>query len=503
MIEIQHPADLDLETIEDIAFGDQPLRLHPGLLEELRRSHEEMVAALSGGQRVYGVNTGMGYLAGTDLRGVELERHQRNLLIGRAVGSPPYLPAEEVRALMAVRLINLISGYAGATPELCRFLVDRLNDGFIPAVPRGGVGSAGEVIPLSHAFQTFLGIGHVLEPDGSVKDAALALAERRVQPYEPAAKEGIALLAGCPGAVALAIARRRSVAILSRQLLTGAACSVDALRAPLEIYGDRGDRLHSDPVLFGVLLRLRAALRGSDEERFGMQAPVSFRVAPQVLAHVERAIIRFTEDIDRAVGSVSDSPAFVEGRFVTTGAFHEVELAAGFDALSGALIRAAELSGQRVHRLLDSRFSGLPDQLTPNPGPSCGLIVVHKRVVGTLNELRRLAAPASVGSADTSLGQEDAMTFAFEAAEKLRRVEGLVRDVLACELLVARQAWALRGAGTPSGLEEVARRLMDAVAPVEEDRPPGPDLTRLVGMLERGEFGETLGQRNRRTESVR
>ena len=359
------------------------------------------------------------------------------------------------------------------------------------------------MIPLSHAFQTFLGIGHVLEPDGSVKDAALALAERRVQPYEPAAKEGIALLAGCPGAVALAIARRRSVTILSRQLLTGAACSVDALRAPLEIYGDRGDRLHADPVLFGVLLRLRAALRGSDEERFGMQAPVSFRVAPQVLAHVERAIIRFTEDIDRAVGSVSDSPAFVEGRFVTTGAFHEVELAAGFDALSGALIRAAELSGQRVHRLLDSRFSGLPDQLTPNPGPSCGLIVVHKRVVGTLNELRRLAAPASVGSADTSLGQEDAMTFAFEAAEKLRRVEGLVRDVLACELLVARQAWALRGAGTPSGLEEVARRLMDAVAPVEEDRPPGPDLTRLVGMLERGEFGETLGQRNRRTESVR
>lgn len=97
----------------------------------------------------------------------------------------------------------------------------------------------------------------------------------------------------------------------------------------------------------------------------------------KVLAHVERAIIRFTEDIDRAASSVSDSPAFVEGRFVTTGAFHEVELAAGFDALSGALIRAAELSGQRVHRLLDSRFSGLPDQLTPNPGPSCGLIVVR------------------------------------------------------------------------------------------------------------------------------
>ncbi|MBA2714453.1 MAG: aromatic amino acid lyase [Rubrobacteraceae bacterium] len=489
--------------MEAIAFRDEPLGLHHELLEELRRSHDEMVAALSGGQRVYGVNTGLGYLAGTDLRGVELGRHQRNLLLGRAVGSPPYLPAGEARALLAVRLINLCSGYAGVTPELCRFLVDRLNDGYVPAVPRGGAGSAGEVIPLSHAFQTFIGVGHVLDADGGVKDAALALAERGVAPYEPVAKEGIALLAGCPGEISLAIARRRTVAVLSRQLLAGAACSIDALRAPLGIYGERGDRLHADPVLFGTLLRLRAALRGSAEERFGMQAPVSFRVAPQVLAHVERAITRFTEDIDRAVGSVTDSPAFVDGSFVATGAFHEVELAAGFDTLSLALIRAAELSGQRVHRLLDSRFSGLPDQLTPNPGPSCGLIVVQKRVVGTLNELRRLATPASVGSTDTSLGQEDAMTFAFEAAEKLRRVEELVRDVLACELLVARQAWALRGTETPAGLVEVAGRLTEAVAPVEEDRPLGTDLSRLVGMLERGQFGETLGQRNGRTESVR
>ena len=503
MITIRRPADLDLQTIEDVAFGGQPLRLDPELLEELRRSHDEMVAVLSRGGRVYGVNTGMGYLAGTDLRGVELERHQRNLLLGRAVGSPLYLPAEEVRALMATRLINLSSGYTGATPELCQFLVDRLNDGFVPAVPRGGVGSAGEVIPLSHAFQTFVGVGQVLETDGSMKDAAFALAERGVEPYEPATKEGIALLAGCPGTLALAIARRRTVMVLSRQLLAGAACSVEALRAPLEIYGERGDRLHADPVLFGVLLRLRAALRGSTEERFGMQAPVSFRVAPQVLAHVERAIARFTEDIDRAVGSVTDSPAIVEGRFVMTGGFHEVELAAGFDALALALIRAAELSGQRVHRLLDSRFSGLPDQLTPNPGPSCGLIVVQKRVVGVVNELRRLAAPSSVGSADTSLGQEDAMTFAFEAAEKLRRVEELVRDVLACELLVARQAWALRGAGTPAGLEQVAGRLADAVEPVEEDRPLGQDLTRLARMLESGEFGPTFEQRNQRTESVR
>jgi len=176
------------------------------------------------------------------------------------------------------------------------------------------------------------------------------------------------------------------------------------------------------------------------------------------------------------------------------------------DAAALALVQAAELAGQRLHRLLDSRFSGLPDQLSPDPGPVTGLVVVHKRAVGALHEARRLAAPASVGQADTSLGQEDAASYAPEAAEQLRRVEQLTREVVACELLAARQAWWLRdreggrraGAGrrpprpgttSPApGLRPLAACLEELVAPVERDRPLGPDLGRLVEALERDEL---------------
>lgn len=133
-----------------------------------------------------------------------------------------------------------------------------------------------------------------------------------------------------------------------------------------------------------------------------------------------------------------------------------------------------------------------------NPGFSCGLIVVQKRVVGVLNRLRRLAMPASIGLVDTSLGQEDAMTFGFEAAENLRRVEDLVRDVISCELLVARQAWALRGAGIPAGLLDTFEQLADVVEPVEQDRPLGPDLSKIVALLGSGglapEFEEQAGR---------
>lgn len=488
MITLRQHDDITLETVEAVAYGGESLEIHAALLEQVRRSHEAMRAALANGERVYSINTGTGFLSNRNLSESEQMWHQRNLLLGRAVGSPPFLPPEESRAVLVVRLVNFLSGYAGVTPELCRFVVDRLNDEFTPAIPRTGIGASGEVIPLSHAFQTFLGVGSVIGSGGAIQDAASALARRGVAPYEPAPKEGISLLAGAPGAVAVSVARRRAASTLCRQILLSAACAIHASRAPLSVYGEEVGRLGNDPVLGDLLSRMRGLLRGSVSGRSVLQAPVSFRVVPQVLAHVERTVSRFTEDIERVLGAVSDSPAFVDGRFVSTGGFHEVELAAGMDTCASAMIRAAELSAQRIHRLLDSRFSGLPDQLTTTPGPQAGLILVHKRVIGVVNELRRLGTPASLGVADTSLGQEDAMTFAFEAAEKLRRVESLVRDVTACELLVVRQAWALRDEPMPEGLREAARSVMDAVDPVNEDRPLGPDITRLVGMLERGEF---------------
>jgi histidine ammonia-lyase len=472
--------------VEAVAWGGERLALVPAALERVAAGQAELFALLTGGVRVYGVNTGMGFFAAVDLDEAAQAGHQRNLLLGRAVGGPPWLPAGEARALLVARLGNLLSGHAGVGPDRCRFLTDRLNDGFTPAVPRRAVGCSGEVIPLAHAFQTLVGVGQVLGPDGEPHDAGAALAARGALPYRLRAKEGIALLAGAPMAAALALARLRAGERLAGQLLAAAAAPVDALQAPLDPYDEAVGELAGDPVLDAVLARLRRALAGV--ERQGHQAPVSFRVAPQVLAQLARTLARLDEDVRRALAAVTDSPAVVGGRVLAGGGFHDLGLAAGMDALAVALVQASELAGQRLQRLLDGRFSGLPDQLTPVPGPRAGLAVVHKRAVGALNEARRLAAPASVGLADTSLGQEDAATFAPEATEKLRRVEELAREVAACELLAARQAWWLRRAEPAAGLRALGARLAELVAPVDQDRPLGQDLAAVIVALERDEL---------------
>lgn len=474
------PARADIEAI---AVDRRRVEISPDLLRALDDSHRTLVRALEAGGPVYGVTTGQGYLADRPLTPQEATRHQHDLLLGRAVGSAPWLSRGEARALVAVRLARFASTRAGVSAGLCRFLADRLNDDFVPAVPRAGAGCSGEVIPLAHAFQAILGIGRVIDASGSLIDAAAALGERGVAPYAPGPKEGIALLAGSPGVTALAILRCRETARIARLQLAGAACAIDAANVPLAAVSVAAGRHSADPLLRDVLERLDALLAGSDADRPGSQGPVSFRVAPQMAAHLARAIGRLGEDADRALASGDDSPALVDGAFVSTGAFHEIDLAAGMDAATAALARAAETSAQRVHRLLDGRFTGLPDQLTPVPGPRCGLVVLHKRAVAAIHELRRLAAPASLGVMDTSLGQEDVQTFGFAAADGLRRAQELALEVLAIELLTARQAWSLRARPPAPGLAALADPLQDLIAPVVEDRPLGDDVDRVTQLL--------------------
>lgn len=487
---LREPDNLTLVAFEEIVFAGRRIDLDAGLVADLGRVRKRVLERLEEPGSVYGVNTGMGYLAEVRLSEVEQAAHQHNLLLGRAVGGPPYLEPTEVRALLLARLAGFLRGPAGVSAELCTFLADRINDNFLPAIPRRGIGCAGEIIPNSHAFQTFMGVGSVLGADGEVRDAAAALAERKVSPYEPGLKEGIALLNGAPGALGLAIVRHAAARTLAAQLLTCAAAAIEAIRAPLSAYGEPVARLANDPIMADVLGRLRALLRGAAAVPRAVQAPVSFRVVPQVHAHLSRTMARLEEDIRRALYASDDSPAFIDDAFVSTGNFHAIGVAAGMDAMAQALIQASELAAQHANRLLDKRFSGLPDQLTSRPGPNAGVVVVQKRVAGTIHELQRLATPATVGLMDTSLGQEDAMTFGYEAADRLRQVEVLLRPVIACTLLTVRQAWALRGEPVAAGLSRVSDLLEQTVRPVEEDRPLGSDIERLISLLKDGAFAE-------------
>ena len=479
MTPVAFGGDADLGLIRSVAAG-HGVSIVPEVLAAVRRQRAEAVRALAGGQLVYGVNTGMGALSSVRLTEEQQRSHQRNLLLARAAGGPPWLSEPEVRAVVAVRLLTFLSGDAAVSAELCQRLADLLNRGVVPAVPRAGAGAAGEIMQLAHAFGPVAGIGRVLRPDGTTVPAGQALGEAGLGEFTLGPKEGIALIEGVPGATALCALRLGEAAALASLMERSAALSIAAVRASRDPY--RSACARGDDLLAEVLGRFRAAA-GDEPSPRSLQAPISFRVAGPVLTQVLRAAGLLEAAVRRALTGVTDSPAYLDGQFTGTAGFHGIDLAAHCDQLTAAFCHAAEVAAARVHRLLDPAVTGLPAQLARKPGPQAGLTPVHKRAAGEVHAMRRLATATPVGLIETSGGQEDVQSFAWEAAEKLLAAMRHARAVTACELLAGYQAAALSGFFERPPTDR-ARALLDWLAgiipPIDGDRPFGEDLQHLI-----------------------
>jgi histidine ammonia-lyase len=399
-------------------------------------------------------------------------------MAGRAVGSAPWLSREQARAVVAARLRTLLDPAAGASPELCEMLIRLLECDVVPAVPARGSGAAGEIIPLAHVGAVLTGSGQVLGEWGRAVDAGPALHAAEIAPRSFEAKEGVAFLEGVPGLTGLAALAASAVRVLLPQVVFVSAVEqalVGASRDPLHPAFARGD-----DELAAVLAAMRE-WRGSGPVR-GLQAPVSFRVTAPAVAVAMRAVASLEGAAGRALTAVTDSPAYVEGRFAGSAGFAGTDLTAAAGALTTVLVHLAEVGAMRLHRLLDDARTGLPRQLSDAPGRHAGMATVHKRAVGVAHRLRRFALPALVGAMETSLGQEDVQSFGFEAAECLSEAVDGLRDVLACEVLAVQQARRLGDQPPDTPWNAVAAVLPEGTA----DRPFGRDIDALIDLLKSG-----------------
>ena len=211
----------------------------------------------------YGVTTGLGKLSTVDLT------------LGRALSlAPTYyelcsrdrwlLSKPIVRSMMLLKLGNMISGLDGVTIALADYLVDRLNDGWCPWVPRDGHGMAGDATAHSHCFQTLIGEGFCVGTTGERLTAQQALSAARVKPFPVQAKDGAALINGLAASPAMAVHVAREAESMMRLATLSSACAIEAMAAPKDAFAkDVG--LHSkEPGVTRTIEVLRRLLMGSE-----------------------------------------------------------------------------------------------------------------------------------------------------------------------------------------------------------------------------------------------
>jgi histidine ammonia-lyase len=496
---LRGPDAVGLAVYRRVVLEGERVELDDGVLDEVERSRAAMLRHIATGVPAYGVTTGLGYMASRPVGEDDQPALQRSLLTGRASGLGAPLPADVVRGVMLLRLAGFLHGAPGVSAALCRFLADRLNDGWSPVVPAGPYGAAGEVGPLAHLFQTLVGDG-VVTLDGEQVPAGEALGRLGVQPYDPGPKEGLALINGSPCATAWAVHLGDRGRRLLDQATRTAALAVALTGASARAFAVGVGVLGGDEAEQDVARRLRALL----EEEPGLdgpkQPPVSFRVVPQVHGALLRSLDDLSATAEGRLRAVTDSPLFLaagsagegegeaEGLY-PSGAFHALGVTLRLETVGLAAAHAVNLVEKRLHRLLDARFSGLPEQLSLRPGVEVGAVSMHKTAVGLAAESRLLATPASLHAFDTSAGQEDVQANTLLAAERVRSLLENLETALACELVALRQAAYLRGRPLEApGLADALARLVEAVPAIEEDRTLSPDVERVVALLRTGEL---------------
>jgi len=494
MVELDRYDALDLDMYRRIVGGGELIAVDEGLLEHVERRREALLRHLGTGVPAYGITTGLGYLASETVGEDEQPALQRSLLTARASGLGPPLPRDVVRGAMLLRLAGFLSGYPGVSSALCRFLAARLNEGWSPIVPSGPYGASGEIAPLAHLFQTFVGEG-LVELDGEHLPAWEALARSGIEAYEPGLKEGLALVNGSPLATALAVRLGDLGGRLLEQATVGAALAVALVQGSARPFASRVLSLGAEATEQRIGRRLLELLNGEAKWDHRAQPPVSFRVVPPVHGALLRALDELTITAEQRLRSVTDSPLFLDSQvdepegLYASGAFHAIDVTLRLEAVAVAAAQVTNLVEKRLHRLLDARFSGLPEQLAREPGRQAGAVSLHKAVVGLAAHNRLLATPASVHALDTSTGQEDVQAFTFLAAERLAAVLDNLEAALACELVALRQAAHLRGDALDAPLlARAVARLAEIVAPIDEDRTLSPDVERVVALLRAGEL---------------
>ena len=469
---------LTVDALMRITREGARVKACPAAMEEVKRSRALVEELVAGGRPMYGINTGFGKFSDVAIPEEEINLLQIKLILADAVGVGDPFAADIVRGMLAMRANSLLNGFSGVRPVVVETMIMMLNRGLHPVIPqKGSVGASGDLCPLAHMVLPMIGLGEA-EFGGRVMEGTEAMAKAGIPTIELKAKEGLALINGTQCMTSVAAHALADAQMLKKAADIVGALTVESLRGIKNAYDPRIHEVRRHSGQRDVAENMRRLLAGSDyvtsQGELRMQDSYSLRCIPQIHGASRLAIDYVASVAENEMNAVTDNPiVFVDtGDVFSGGNFHGEPMAIASDTLSVALCEFANVSEQRIAKLIDPALNhGLPAFLVKHGGINCGFMVPQYAAAALVSENKVLAHPSSVDSIPTSAGQEDHVSMGTIGARKAAQILENVRAVLGIELICAAQALDLQekrrlGAGTQAAYD-VIRAVVDFM---EEDR---------------------------------
>jgi histidine ammonia-lyase len=491
-------SELSLEDVMRVARGET-VELPADAAERMRASRAVVERVVASGDTVYGVTTGFGSLAQVRIPPEQAAELQASIVRSHAVAVGAPLSAEETRTMLFLRAHVLALGHSGVRAQLVERMAEMLNADLLPIVPeQGSLGASGDLAPLAHLALPLIGLGQTHAAGGGREASADALAHAGLAPLELEAKEGLALVNGTQGMLAIGIPAADRLSRLVKLADVAAAMSVEAALGTDRAFDERLQRLRPHPGQAASASNLRRLMAGSElaashrESGHLVQDAYSLRCAPQVHG-ATRDVLTFARGVlDVEIGSVSDNPVVFadsgEGEVASGGNFHGQPVATALDAMAASAVPLASISERRQYRLLDpSLNNGLPAFLVEESGLNSGFMLAQYTAASLVSESKSLAHPASIDSIPSSAGQEDHVSMGMTSARHARGCVANAEIVVALELLAAAQALDLRSGLAPGEGSLAARdAVRERVSFLEADRELRIDIDAAVELVRGG-----------------
>ncbi len=462
------------EQVSDIARGAARAAVTAEGMERASAA-ARTAAEVSSRREVYGRTTGVGANRDQPVTAADLAGHGLRLLRSHAGGGGPLVAPELSRAMLVVRVNQIAAGGSGVDPGVLGPLLDGINAGLSVPVPRYGAIGTGDLTALAVTALCLLGERDWLMPD-----------EPAEQPRFPlASTDALAFLSSNAATIGEAALACSDLAELVRVAVVIAALSHRAVTASVEPYAAAVHEGRSYPAQREVAATLRELL-GNDSRPGRIQDPYGYRALPQVHGPAVDAVRHADRAVTAELNAAAENPLVdvAGGTVWHNGNFHTAYLGLALDAVRAALFQTAALSAARLGTLVEPAFTGLAPFLATDPPPSSGIMILEYVAHSAIADIRRLAAPAALGSAVLSRGVEEHAGFSTQSARATTEVVDAYRIVLACELVAAVRALRLRGLtpGRPA-LAAAFDLAAGALPPGTADRALDTDLTAALGLL--------------------
>ena len=498
--------DLNFSQLYDVVLRAETVSLAPAAIERMNASRAVVERLVASGSTAYGINTGFGKLASVRISPEQVRQLQVNLVRSHACGVGAALSEAQTRAMMLLRANAIAKGLSGVRPRIVETLCQMLNAKVHPVIPsQGSVGASGDLAPLAHLAQVVIGEGRA-NFRGEILPGGEAMKRAGITPVALEAKEGLSLLNGTQGMLALLSLALHEADILVDSADVAASLSLDALRGSPGAFDARimHARAYAGAATTARNLanlnegsQIRESHRSAEKDA-RVQDAYSLRCTPQVHGAVRDSLAQAREIAAVELNSATDNPlVFVRDAnnvdIISGGNFHGQPLAMAADQVAIAIATLGGIVERRIEQMTNPLTSMLPAFLTPEPGLNSGFMVAQVTAAALTSENKALATPHSVDSISTSGNQEDYVSMGMSGARRLERMLVNLRYTIAIELLCACQGIDLLAPLQTGTLAKKAYAVVRAKSgKVTQDRPLAPDIEAVAALVAGRNFSAIL-----------